>query len=449
MINESAVFWSRVLTELTLSFHIIYATIGVGIPLMIMIAQWVGYKNNDEHYILLARRWARGFVITVAVGVVTGTAIGLQLSLLWPNFMQLAGQVIALPLFMETFAFFFEAIFLGIYLYTWDRFDSQKKHMLLLIPVAIGASMSAVFITIVNAFMNAPQGFEILNGELVNIQPLVAMFNPAMPTKVAHVLVSAYMTSAFILASIAAFRLLKGSNHIYHKKALFLLMKLGLIFSIATAIIGDFSGKYLAEYQPEKLAAAEWHFETEEGASLVLLGFLNAEEEITYSIRIPYALSILAFGNPMAEVVGLEEFPEDEIPPLYIHYLFNIMVFIGMFMILVSIIYLAGIWRAWSFIKAKWFRWGIVAGGPLSIIAIEAGWWLAEVGRQPWILRGIMRTEEGATTSGQVDLMFILFCLLYLVLGIGSIVVLRRMFRSNTIEQEIADRESVKAGEGQ
>ncbi len=161
MINESAVFWSRVLTEVTLSFHIIYATIGVGIPLIIMIAQWVGYKNNDEHYILLARRIARGFVITVAVGVVTGTAIGLQLSLLWPNFMRLAGQVIALPLFMETFAFFFEAIFLGIYLYTWDRFDSQKKHMLLLIPVAIGASMSAVFITIVNAFMNAPQGFEV------------------------------------------------------------------------------------------------------------------------------------------------------------------------------------------------------------------------------------------------------------------------------------------------
>ena len=220
--NEEAVFFSRVLTETTLSFHIIYATIGVGVPLMIMIAQYVGIKRNDEHYILLARRWARGFVITVAVGVVTGTAIGLQLSLLWPNFMELAGNVIALPLFMETFAFFFEAIFLGIYLYTWDRFENQKKHLLLLIPVAIGASFSAVFITIVNAFMNAPQGFDIVNGELVNINPLLAMFNPAMPTKVAHVVVTAYMTAAFVLASIAAFRLLKGSNHVYHKKALYL-----------------------------------------------------------------------------------------------------------------------------------------------------------------------------------------------------------------------------------
>ncbi|WP_016838746.1 cytochrome ubiquinol oxidase subunit I [Ureibacillus thermosphaericus] len=440
MMNESAIFWSRMLTELTLSFHIVYATIGVGVPLMIMIAQWVGMKNNDEHYILLARRITRGFVITVAVGVVTGTAIGLQLSLLWPNFMRLAGQVIALPLFMETFAFFFEAIFLGIYLYTWDRFDNQTKHMLLLIPVAIGASMSAVFITIVNSFMNTPQGFELVNGELVNIQPLVAMFNPSMPTKVAHVLASAYMTSAFLLASIAAFRLLKGSNHIYYKKSLFLMMKLGLIFSIATAVIGDFSGKFLAEYQPEKLAAAEWHFETEEAASLILLGFMDQEENIKLAIRIPYALSILAHGNPMAEVIGLNEFPEDEIPPLYIHYLFNIMVFIGMFMTLLSILYVAGVWRGWQFIKKAWFRWLTVLGGPLSIIAIETGWWLAEVGRQPWILRGYMRTAQGATTSEHVDMMFILFCILYIVLGIGSIVVLSRMYRANPIEQEIQDR---------
>lgn len=444
--NEEAVFYSRVLTETTLSFHIIFATIGVGIPLMIMIAQWVGIRKNDEHYILLARRWARGFVITVAVGVVTGTAIGLQLSLLWPNFMEFAGNVIALPLFMETFAFFFEAIFLGIYLYTWDRFENQKKHLLLLIPVAIGASFSAVFITIVNAFMNAPQGFDILNGELVNINPLLAMFNPAMPTKVAHVVATAYMTSAFVLASIAAFRLLKGSNHVYHKKALFLTMKIGLVFSIATLIIGDFSGKYLAEYQPEKLAAAEWHFETEENATLILLGVLD-DGEVKYAIKIPYALSILAHGVPSAEVIGLDQFPEDEIPPLYIHYLFAIMVLIGMWMIMFSGVFWIGTIRHWKIVTSKWFRWLIVLGGPLSIIAIEAGWWLAEVGRQPWILRGLMRTQDAATTSGHVDTMLILFCLLYVVLGVGVIVVLRRMFRNNPVEREIEDRKMEKGGD--
>jgi cytochrome bd ubiquinol oxidase subunit I len=441
--NEESVFFSRVLTELTLTFHIIYATIGVGIPLMIMIAQWVGIRKQDEHYILLARRWARGFVITVAVGVVTGTAIGLQLSLLWPNFMELAGNVIALPLFMETFAFFFEAIFLGIYLYTWDRFDNQYKHLLLLIPVAIGASFSAVFITIVNAFMNAPQGFEIVEGQLVNINPLLAMFNPAMPTKVSHVLVTAYMTSAFVLASIGAYRLLKGSNNIYHKKALFLTMKLGLIFSVATAIIGDFSGKYLAEYQPEKLAAAEWHFETEEGAPLLLYGVLD-NGEVKYAIEIPFALSILAHGNPNTEVIGLNEYPEDEIPPLYIHYLFDSMVTIGMWLPFLAVVYLIGSWRKLRFVNTKWFRWLLVLTGPLAMIAIEVGWWLAEVGRQPWILRGIMRTSDAATTSGQVDLMLLLFSGLYIVLGIGSVVVLSRMFRKNTIEQEIADRASEK-----
>lgn len=441
--NEESVFFSRVLTELTLTFHIIYATIGVGIPLMIMIAQWIGIRKRDEHYILLARRWARGFVITVAVGVVTGTAIGLQLSLLWPNFMELAGNVIALPLFMETFAFFFEAIFLGIYLYTWDRFENQHKHLLLLIPVAIGASFSAVFITIVNAFMNAPQGFDIVDGQLVNINPLLAMFNPAMPTKISHVLVTAYMTSAFVLASIAAYRLLKGSKHLYHKKALFLTMKLGLIFSAATAIIGDFSGKYLAEYQPEKLAAAEWHFETEEGAPLILYGVLD-NGEVKYAIKIPAALSILAHGNPNKEVIGLNEFPADEIPPLYIHYLFDIMVTIGMWLPFLSVVYLIGSWRKLHWVMSKWFLWLLVLSGPLSMIAIEAGWWLAEVGRQPWILRGIMRTKDAATSSGQVDLMLLLFSGLYLVLGIGSVVVLSRMFRKNTIEQELADRASEK-----
>ncbi|MCM3109488.1 cytochrome ubiquinol oxidase subunit I [Lederbergia lenta] len=445
MVNEDALFWSRILTETTLSFHIIYATIGVGVPLMIMIAQWIGIKKNDEHYILLARRWTRGFVITVAVGVVTGTAIGLQLSLLWPNFMELAGNVIALPLFMETFAFFFEAIFLGIYLYTWDKFEDQRKHLLLLIPVAIGAAFSAVFITMVNAFMNAPQGFDIVNGELINVNPIIAMFNPAMPTKVAHVVVTAFMTAAFLLASIAAFRLLKGSNHVYHKKALFLTMKLGLIFSIATAVIGDFSGKYLAEYQPEKLAAAEWHFESEENAPLILYGVLD-NGEVKYAIKVPFALSVLAHNDPTAEVIGLDQFPEDEIPPLYIHYLFDIMVTIGMWMVLLSFVYWIGMKRGWPIVHSRWFRWLIVLGGPLSIIAIEAGWWLTEVGRQPWVLRGLMRTADAATSSNHVDLMLMLFAGLYIILGIGTIVVLSRMFRRNPVEKELDDLENEKGG---
>ena len=437
--ENSSVFWSRALMELTLTFHIIFATLGVGVPLIILIAQYVGYKKKDEHYTLMARRWARGFTITVAVGVVTGTIVGLQLSLLWPQFMELAGQVIALPLFMETFAFFIEAIFLGIYLYTWDRFKNPKYHMLLLIPVAIAASMSAVFITIVNSFMNSPRGFDIAGGEIIDIQPLLAMFTPAMPTKIGHVLTSSFMTVAFIFAAIAAYKLLKGEDQVYHKKALYLMMKLGIIFSIATAAVGDFSAKYLAEYQPEKLAAAEWHFETEKGAELIVFGVLK-DGEVKYAIRLPKALSFLVSYDFNAEVTGLEEFPEDERPPLSIHYYFNIMVAIGFLMIFLSIAFVIGKWRQWEWVESRWFRWLIVLSGPLSIVAIEAGWWLAEVGRQPWIIYGIMRTEEGATTATGVEWLFIAFGVVYLILGIGSIVVLRRMFKNNPVEKELALR---------
>ncbi|WP_067724848.1 cytochrome ubiquinol oxidase subunit I [Oceanobacillus damuensis] len=444
MLFDDPVYASRLLTLLTLSFHIIYATIGVGVPLMIMIAQWIGIKKNDMHYIMMARRWAKGFVVTVAVGVVTGTAIGLQLSLLWPQFMELAGNIIALPLFMEVFAFFFEAIFLGIYLYTWDRFDNPKKHFLLLIPVAIGAGMSAFFITAVNSFMNSPAGFDIVNGQLVNANPIAAMFNPSMPTKVTHVLSTAYMTVAFMLAAIAAYRLIKGSNHVYHKKALYMTMKIGLVFAIATALLGDLSGKYLAEYQPEKLAAAEWHFETENEAPLIMFGVVDENQEISYAIEIPLMLSILAHGYPSAEVTGLNEFPEEEQPPLIIHYYFAIMVTIGVFMIGLSLVYWFGIRRGWPFVRAQWYRWLIVLGGPLSFLAIEAGWWLAERGRQPWILRGIMTVDQAATTSDYVGHMFILFAGLYLVLGIGTVVVLRKIFKNDPVEKEL---EKLQGGE--
>jgi cytochrome d ubiquinol oxidase subunit I len=444
LFTYNAVLYSRILTEVTLAFHILFATIGVGVPLLIALAQWIGIKRNDPHYILLARRWTRGFVITVAVGVVTGTAIGLQLSLLWPNFMELAGQVISLPLFLETFAFFFEAIFLGIYLYTWDRFKNQMKHFLLLIPVVIGSSASALFITIVNAFMNTPQGFELKDGVIVSIQPLVAMFNPAMPTKVGHVLASAYMTSAFVLASIAAYRILRGSKHVYHKKALHITLIPALVFSLATAIIGDFSGKFLAEYQPEKLAAAEWHFETSEKAPLVLFGSLDENNKVKNGITIPYALSILAHNNPNAEVVGLNEFPADELPPLYIHYFFDLMVTIGVLLTVVAFIYLILHKRRKSTPYRKSLLVTIVLSGPLALLAIELGWIFAEVGRQPWILRGYMKTSTGATTADYVDILLICFIALYALLAIVSTIVLRKMFKNNPVEQEFEQMNSAQ-----
>ncbi|MGP4082859.1 cytochrome ubiquinol oxidase subunit I [Pseudalkalibacillus sp. R45] len=434
-----SVMLSRLLTSLTLGFHIIFATLGVGVPLLISGAEWLGIRRKDNHYRLLARRWTRGFVVTVAVGVVTGTCIGLQLSLLWPSFMEVAGQVIGLPLFLETFAFFFEAIFLGIYLYTWDRFKNPYYHWLLSVPVVIGASASAFFISTVNAFMNSPKGFKLENGEITEIQPLIAMFNPATPTKAAHVISSAYLTSAFVLAAITAFIILKKGNNEYYKKALHFTMVTGFVFAISTALIGDFSGKYLAEYQPEKLAAAEWHFETEKGADLIVGGVLDENGEVKYGLRLPKFLSILAHGDPNAEVIGLEEFPEDETAPLFIHYLFVMMVGIGMFLLALSAQY---IWLyKWKKGNpySKYLLMAIVVSGPLAMLAIECGWIFSEVGRQPWILWHVMQTSEGATTSEHVGSMFILFFGLYVVLGWICTTVLLKMFRSNPAETEFEE----------
>lgn len=438
MTHLDPVTLSRMLTGLTLFVHIIFASIGVGVPLMIALAEWRGIRANDPHYTMLARRWARGFVISVAIGVVTGTSIGLQLSLLWPTFMRVAGQAIALPLFMETFAFFVEAIFLGIYLYTWDRFKNKGLHLLLLIPVAIGSSASAFFITTLNAFMNTPQGFTLKNGVIADFRPLVAMFNPATPTKVSHVLASSYTASAGILAGIAAFSLLRGRDHVYFKKALKLTVMSAFVFALATAVIGDFSGKFLAKYQPEKLAAAEWHFETMERAPLIYGGVLDEAGNVKYALKIPYALSILAGNSPNTRVIGLEEFPEDERPPLLIHYMFDLKVTIGALLVLIPFLYLLRRYLPGGKTKDPvWLLIGILALGPLAMVAIELGWMFAEFGRQPWIIRGYMKVGEAATTSESVGPMLLMFAVLYLVLCLSCVYVLSRMFRNKDVLTEL------------
>lgn len=440
MLDLDPVTLSRMLTGLTLIVHIVFAAIGVGVPLMIALAEWRGIRTKDPHYTLLARRWARGFVISVAVGVVTGTSIGLQLSLLWPTFMRVAGQAIALPLFMETFAFFIEAIFLGIYLYTWERFKNPMMHLLILIPVVLGSSASAFFITSLNAFMNAPQGFTLENGVFADFEPLVAMFNPATPTKVSHVLASSYTTSAGFLAGIAAYSLLRGRKEIYFKKALKLTVISTFVFAIATAIIGDFSGKFLAKYQPEKLAAGEWHFETMARAPLIYGGVMDDTGEIKYAITIPYALSILAGNSPDTVVVGLNEFPEDERPSLKIHYMFDMMVTIGGLLVLIPILY---IFRHRLTRKGKkkgypkWLLVCLVLLSPLSIAATELGWLYAELGRQPWIVRGYMKVSQAATTQNSVGYMLILFIVLYIVLCVSCVVVLTKLFRNKDVVEEM------------
>ncbi|PTK58824.1 cytochrome ubiquinol oxidase subunit I [Staphylococcus nepalensis] len=439
---------ARFLTAMTLAVHIIFATIGVGVPLIFAIAEFLGIKKNDPHYITLAKRWSKGYTITVAVGVVTGTIIGLQLSLLWPTFMQMGGHVIALPLFMETFAFFFEAIFLSIYLYTWDRFKSKWTHFLISIPVIIGGSFSAFFITAVNSFMNTPAGFEMSKGKMINVEPWVAMFNDSFFVRSFHVVATAFMTMAFVLAAIAAFKLMKNKfkkDTEYHKKALKLTMILGIVFTLGSMLAGDLSAKFLHQEQPEKLAAYEWHFDTESNANLVLFGTLDEEtQEVSGAIKLPSILSFLADNNVNTEVKGLNDFPEELHPPMIVHYYFDLMVSMGVFCLIISAAFILTLCfkKLRRFTYSKPMLYGALLTGPAAMLAIEFGWFLTEQGRQPWIVRGYLKVADAATQAGGITLVTVLFGILYLILIVTSSYVLLRMFKNKPAYKEFEEHSS-------
>ncbi|UNB47952.1 cytochrome ubiquinol oxidase subunit I [Staphylococcus coagulans] len=436
-----AVDISRFLTGMTLAVHIIFATIGVGMPLFFAIAEFIGIKKKSDQHIALAQRWSKGYTITVAVGVVTGTIIGLQLSLLWPTFMRIGGHVIALPLFMETFAFFFEAIFLSIYLYTWNRFKNQWIHFLISIPVIIGGMFSALFITSVNSFMNTPAGMVFKDGRMVNVDPIEAMFNASFFVRSFHVVTTAVMTMAFILASIAAFKLLKNKvekDRQYHQAALKMTMIAGLLFTMLSMLAGDLSAKFLHHEQPEKLAAYEWHFDTESNADLVLFGVLDeSTQEVKGAIHIPGALSFLSDSHFDTKVKGLNDFPKDELPPLIVHYFFDLMVTFGIFCFVVSFAYVIAMWVKKLNPHHKVILCATLLTGPAAMLAIEFGWFLTELGRQPWIVRGFLKVQDAATDANGLVFVTMLFAILYFVLLFSATYVLVRMFKNKAAYEDV------------
>lgn len=432
---------ARSLFGTTMGFHIIFATLGVGLPLMILCAELLFQKTKDQDYAIMAKRWTKGQAVLLGVAIPTGTIAGVQLALLWPGFMEVIGRVMSLPFQIEIYAFFIEALFMSIYVYAADRI-SPRMRIISVTLVLIGASASAVLITNVHAFEGTPAGFRIENGEIVDVDPWAAFFNPSFFISAAHVAVSAYMTGAFMISTIAAFKMLKSRKnervYKFHRKALMLSLVIGGIFSFLTAINGHESAQMLHEYQPEKLAAAEGLFETQDYAPLAIGGFTDREsQEVKYGIEIPWALSFLAGDSFKTEVVGLNDFPEEYWPPLFVHTLFNGMVLIGSFLIFLS---LAGfVW--YKFLKKphfpKLFMYAFVVAGPLSLLSIEFGWIFACTGRQPWVIYRILATEDVVTKSTQIGMLFLLFSLIYVILGIAVLAVLRYYFKRHPVEDEL------------
>lgn len=414
---------------MSLAFHIIFAAVGIGMPLLMAISEGLYLRTKDKGYLEMSKRWAKGTAILFAVGAVSGTVLSFELGLLWPTFMKHAGPIIGMPFSLEGFAFFTEAIFLGIYLYGWGRI-SPVAHWLAGIVVALSGMASGVFVVTANAWMNAPTGFDLVNGQFVNIDPIAAMLNPASFHEVIHMTLAAYVATGFAVAAVHAYFLLKDRTNRFHRQALGIALALACVSIPLQFISGDHSAKVVAERQPVKFAAMEGHYRTETGASLIIGGIPNDETMTTaYGLKIPYALSFLAHADFQAEVTGLEEFPRDEWPnTLLVHLSFDIMVGAATVMLALAL------WAAWLWWRTRrlpdhpWFLRALVAAGPLGFIAIETGWMVTELGRQPWIIYGVMRTEAAVTPVSGLVIPFVTFMILYILLSIILIFLLRRQF---------------------
>jgi cytochrome d ubiquinol oxidase subunit I len=421
-------FAARMQMAVSLGFHIVFAVVGMAMPLLMVIAQIAHRRTGDPTYRDLAHRWAKGTAILFAVGAVSGTVLSFELGLLWPRFMEFAGPLIGLPFGLEGFAFFLEAIALGIYLYGWDRVHPWI-HIASGAVIALSGVLSGVFVTSVNGFMNTPAGFTLdAQGKLATIDPWGAFFNPAFPSEAFHMAVAAYQSVAFGVLGVHAWRLLADPTSAFHRKALHIAFAVAALSAPLQLVAGDVAASHVAEVQPLKLASAEGHFETKRGAPITVIGWPNvAERRLDHAIQIPKGLSLLAFRDPDAEVKGLEEFPEDEWPPIVpVFVAFHVMVGCGVVMLALALWGALLWWRKGALDRSRTFLRAAVLVAPLGIVAVEAGWTVTEVGRQPWIVRGVMRTADALTPFPDLWLPFVLTCLLYLFLGFVVVVLLRR-----------------------
>src|SRR2546425_2417791 len=414
---------------MSLGFRIIFAMVGIAMPVLMVVAERRWQRTGDHIYLDLAHRWAKGTAILFAVGAVSGTVLSFELGLLWPAFMERAGAIIGMPFSLEGFAFFTEAVFLGVYLYGWQRV-SPLIHWLSGVVVALSGIFSGIFVVTANAWMNSPAGFKIVNGKIADIDPIAAMLNPASFHEVVHMTLAAFVATGFMVAAIHAFFLLRDRNNPFHRAALGLALAVACISMPLQILSGDISARAVARLQPAKLAAMEAHYRTKAGAPLVIGGIPQDQTMTTdYALEIPRGLSLLTAHDPNARVVGLEEFPRDQWPNVrVVHWAFDIMVGSGMLMLALTL--LAGVlWMKRRLLPDKrWLLRGLVASGPLGFLAIETGWAVTEAGRQPWIIYGVMRTHEAVTPMPGLAVPFVIFTAVYFFLAIVVVYLLRRQF---------------------
>lgn len=410
----------------SLGWHIVLASFGVAFPTIIYVMHRRGIVRNDPVALGLARRWAKVSAVLFAIGAVSGTVLSFEMGLLWPGLMGRFGDVLGLPFAFEGLSFFVEAIFLGIYLYGWDRMP-PRRHLAMLIPMGISGVVGTFCVISVNAWMNHPAGFTIRDGHVVDVNPWAAMFNSGVWLQFLHMWVAAFMVVGLTVSGVYAFGLLRGRTDTHHKLGFTVPFAFASVAAVAQPFIGHVLGMRIHDTQPAKLAAFELA-QTTEGPAPLRLGGVLIDGEVRWALTIPRLGSLIARNSWDAPVPGLEGIPRSEWPPVNItHLAFQSMVGIGTLLAAVAAVYWLARWRGFDLLGNRWFLRVSVLTGPLAIVAVESGWIATEVGRQPWTVWQVLRTVDAASQSSGLWWSYITVLVAYVGMTVGAVVVLRSM----------------------
>jgi cytochrome bd ubiquinol oxidase subunit I len=429
-VDQEYLFEARQMQAVSFAVHIPIVCFGIAFPAFVLLLEGLWLRTGDPIYRTIAKRWSKVMLALFAVGVVTGTILSFELGLLWPNFMAIFGEVFGLGFTLEAFSFFVEAIFIAIYVYGWDRL-SPRAHFLSGIPVLVAGFTGSLMVLTVNAWMNSPGGFTLVDGRVSDVRPLEALFgNDYLWHELIHMYLAGYIVAGFLTASVYAWGWLRGRRGRYERVAFVVPLTVAALAAPVQIVVGDWAARSVAREQPTKLAAFEGLHETEEGAPVHLGGWYDGDE-IRYGIPLPRLLSLLAFHDPDARVEGLEETPPQERPPVnVVRVAFQTMVGIGLLLTGIAAVYLLVWLRRRRLPQSAWFYRAVVAAGPLSVVALIAGWVTTEVGRQPWVVNGHMRTEEAVTGASGIPVGYASLVLVYAGLLAAVVWILRRLARA-------------------
>lgn len=415
---------------LSLGFHIVFSCIGMVMPFFMAVAHFYWLRTNNIVYRNITKAWSKGVAIFFATGAVSGTVLSFELGLLWPEFMKHAGPIFGMPFSLEGTAFFIEAIALGFFLYGWDRFN-KWFHWITGVVVGVSGLVSGILVVAANAWMNSPAGFEYNSGQYTNIDPIRAMFNDAWFSQALHMCIAAFAATGFAVAGIHALMILKKQNVYFHKQSFRIAAVFACVAALLQPLSGDIAAKDVAHRQPAKLAAMEAHFHTEAAAPLIIGGVPDTiNKKVDYGIRIPALLSFMVHSDFHTPVTGLDEIPAQDQPPIAItHTAFDVMVGLGMLMLLISVCYFIALFKKKSWFGSRWLLSLFAIATPVGFLAVEAGWTVTEVGRQPWIIYGVMRTADAVTPMPGILYSFYIFTVVYISLSCIVAFLLYRQIR--------------------